>query len=356
MKRIEDLTVEQQGRMEGWADRWIAIGLRTGPADRTTFERAVRQCYAFAGIWSAPRVIWCPSPLVAVLAGSIAASIACSRKGEAVREAVGEAVNQAVRGAVGGAVHEKWFHYMGGQFWVSGFYWGPAYTSFFREVCRLELPNDLWARGRAYEETVQSACWWWPHEQFVMVSERPLTIKRELGNVSVTRGWGSHRLHCADGPAMIWPDGFAIWSWHGVRVTEQIVLRPETITRDEFAKETNAQVRQVMVERIGIERVCQMFQSQCLDKRGEYELLALDLGDGRIRPYLKMLNPSMPGIYHVEGVLPTIKTVQEALNWRVGLTPDQIDDIYGADWYEQGDVILKPKGAKTFKSSPTILT
>ena len=111
---------------------------------------------------------------------------------------------------------------------------------------------------------------------------------------------------------------------------------------------------EVMVERIGIERVCQMFKAQCLDKRGEYELLALDLGDGRIRPYLKMLNPSI-GVWHVEGVAPNITTVQAALNFRNGLTVTQIDEVNGANWFQQCDVILRPKAA-TYKSQPLILT
>jgi len=155
--------------------------------------------------------------------------------------------------------------------------------------------------------------------------------------------------------AVAFPDGWGIWAWHGIRVTEQIILRPESLTPEQIATESNAQVRQVMVERIGIERVCQMFNAVCLDKQGTYELLSLDLGDGRKRPYLKMINPSI-GVWHVEGVVPTVKTVQEALNFRNGLTEKQIDDVNGTDFYQQGDVILKPQGATTFKSTPKILT
>lgn len=42
---------------------------------------------------------------------------------------------------------------------------------------------------------------------------------------------------------------------------------------------------------------------------------ALNLGDDRSRPYLKMKNPSI-ATYHLEGVAPEIRTVQEALDWR----------------------------------------
>ena len=51
------------------------------------------------------------------------------------------------------------------------------------------------------------------------------------------------------------------------------------------------------------------------DRQGDYELLLLDLGDKRNRPYLKMLNPSI-GTWHVEGVHPDCATVEQALNWR----------------------------------------
>jgi hypothetical protein len=43
--------------------------------------------------------------------------------------------------------------------------------------------------------------------------------------------------------------------------------------------------------------------------------LSIDLGDGRYRPYLKMINPSL-GVVHVEGVHPDCKTVEEAICFR----------------------------------------
>ena len=191
--------------------------------------------------------------------------------GGAVRGAVGGAVDDAVRGAVGDAVGgavdgdiqrgvldaiaKGWRRYIGGQFWAGwGFYWGPAFTSYFREVCDLELKGDLWERGKAYEATVESACWWWPHRRFVMVSERPLAINRELADPSRSRGWGSHRLHHDTGPAVVWPDGWGVWSVHGVRVPRQVVEAPETLTVDQIRGEENAEVRRVMIGRYGPDR------------------------------------------------------------------------------------------------------
>jgi hypothetical protein len=179
----------------------------------------------------------------------------------AVADAVRGAVNGAAEGAVGGAVRDavknNWAKYIGGQFWVGGWSWGSAYVSFFREVCGLELTSDLSDRADAYRDTTQSACWWWPHKDFVMVCERPTVIHRELANPAVTRGWGSHRLHCANGPAIAWPDGWGVYSIHGVQIPfakRHIVEAPERITVAEIEAETNSEIRRVMIDRYGAAR------------------------------------------------------------------------------------------------------
>jgi hypothetical protein len=170
---------------------------------------------------------------------------------DAVRDAVGGAVRGAVGGAVGGAghvaVHDAWWKYLGGTFWLS---W-RAWTSYFRDVCGLELPGDLWDRDRAYAQAQQSAGWWWPHRQFVMVCDRPKEIHRERVGPD---GWGSHRLHHDTGPAISWRDGFALYFVHGVRVRERVVMRPETITAAEVLAEPNSEVQRIMAERMGWER------------------------------------------------------------------------------------------------------
>jgi hypothetical protein len=147
-----------------------------------------------------------------------------------------------------------WSSYLGGQLWVSGWYWGSAFTSFFREVCQLELKGNLWDRARAYEATMESACWWWPHRRFVMVCERPTVIHRELADPTRERGWGSHRLHCDTGPAVVWRDGWGVWAIHGVRVPQRIVEAPETLTPAEILHEPNAEIRRVMFTRFGEDR------------------------------------------------------------------------------------------------------
>jgi hypothetical protein len=175
----------------------------------------------------------------------------------AVGTAVGNAVDTAVRNAVlsidtsadtGRAIRDTisklWSYVFWGQFGVGwGWYWGNAYVAFFLDVCGLELEKHLEDAARAYAETAQSACWWWPHRDFVIVSERPRVIERDA------RG----RLHRENGPAVEW-DGFGVYSWHGLQVPSKVILDPKSITAADIDSEKNAEQRRVLIERYGFER------------------------------------------------------------------------------------------------------
>jgi hypothetical protein len=69
-----------------------------------------------------------------------------------------------------------------------------------------------------------------------------------------TAGAEQGRLHCADGPALQFRDGYAVYSYHGVRVPRQVVEAPDTVTVDQITGEPNAEVRRVMLERFGSSR------------------------------------------------------------------------------------------------------
>ena len=125
------------------------------------------------------------------------------------------------------------------------------------------------------------------------------------------------QLHADNGPAVSWPDGEEQYFFlNGVHVPRELVESPANeIDPRLLLSERNAAVRREIVRKVGIERLCAGLNAQYVDRVGNYELLLLDLQDGRIRPYLKMKNPSI-GVYHIEGVAPECRTVAEALAWR----------------------------------------
>jgi hypothetical protein len=148
----------------------------------------------------------------------------------------------------------------------------------------------------------------WLFDKIAFVSEFPLYIKTN----------SNKQLHSDGSPAMEYKMDYKLWFLNGVAVTQEIAETPrEELNAKIILTERNAEVRREIVRKIGIEKVINSLDCQVLDKKDNYELLSVDLQDGRLRPYLKMLNPSI-NTWHIEGVHPNCKTVEESLNWRNG--------------------------------------
>ncbi|MEV0196231.1 DUF6745 domain-containing protein [Nonomuraea sp. NPDC050691] len=90
----------------------------------------------------------------------------------------------------------------------------------------------------------RAAGWWWPYERVVLMCERPARHHRdELG-----------RLHRADGPALEFPDGFALHAWRGMPVPAGFSATMATLDADRIRGEENAELRRVMLEHYGYDR------------------------------------------------------------------------------------------------------
>jgi hypothetical protein len=163
-----------------------------------------------------------------------------------VRDAMRRVTENIVNGSVREVIRDGWYRYLWGNL---GPQW-QAFYSFFREHCDLELPGDLNERSRAYEDSAKYAGWWWPHKQFTMVCDRPAVLHLEQ---VAPRGWGSHRLHCEDGPAIAWRDGYALHFWHGVRVPADLI-EGDGWAAERILREPNAEVRRCAIERVGWDR------------------------------------------------------------------------------------------------------
>ncbi len=127
--------------------------------------------------------------------------------------------------------------------WDGGNQWSAwtASLSFFCHVARLDLP--VYKQWRHYEAAAIHAGPRIMHKEFCIISDRPRVLKVDAQN----------RPHCEDGPWCQWADGTALYAIHGVRVPAWVVLHTERITAASALAEKNAEVRRVMIERLGIE-------------------------------------------------------------------------------------------------------
>ncbi len=109
--------------------------------------------------------------------------------------------------------------------------------------------------------------------------------------------------------------------WRGVTVSERIALRPETLTTEEILAERNAEVRRVMLERVGFDWFFEQVKAQELDKDrdpgGDRRLLRIDLPGDEALVCVTLNCPSTARRY-VLRVPPATATCRHAAAWLAG--------------------------------------
>lgn len=301
--RVTSLTDEQRAKFPEYVARWSAIGLCTDPADRPEAEKAVREMYAAANL-EAPRVVWCLSPLGAALTKAVFFNInelvtAAARKlnpKDHPRDIVRALVDYAVTDQLSASVAESVWNSVDEPVWqqlveqvitakkekqkmskealrqlrdnfiasadalrqeaIYGQHdagWAAFYT-YLRDECGLvEETEPLTGLLRL----CRSANWALPYSKICWVSDRH--------NIVATDEAG--RLHCENGPALAYRDGWSQWYIHGVAVTEQIIMSPETQTIAEIHADTNEERRRIRIERYTWERYLKDSGAEVVDQR-----------------------------------------------------------------------------------------
>ena len=104
--------------------------------------------------------------------------------------------------------------------------------------------------------------WWYPFENVVVASERP---------VDVDWDW-PHRLHCEDGPAVEFADGFKLFSWHGCNVPPHWVTGRKTLQPEEVLQQESMEVRAAGASIVGWERMSRVLDGHVIDDSGSQEI------------------------------------------------------------------------------------
>jgi len=257
---------------------------------------------------------------------------------DAVERAVGCAIGEAAEGAVNRAMDNPaldWPLFFAGSLLSCSW----AYYSFYLDVCELEWPPHLMDGARAIRDLARSAGWWWPWDQFVMICDRPSEIHREQVGPP---GKHSHWPHNDRGPSIAWRDGWSLWHIHGVEVTEQIVMHPETITIDQVMQEKNAEMRRIMCEQMGwetfVERSGAALVDACADPCNEpYQLTLHDLPVQPFSEPVRLLlctnaSPEPDGSRRRFGLtVPSdISSALDAAAWTFGVAGKQYAAMVGA--------------------------
>ena len=134
-------------------------------------------------------------------------------------------------------------------------------------------------------------------------------------------------LHNSNGPAIKYRDGYEVYCLNNVAVPGWLVKTDcGKLEVDKGLALENADQKAEFVRKYGIERLKKLgkivdsyknYDDEWFTK-SEYELIDMSplFKTLKYAPYLSMKNQSVPGVYHMEGVHPSVKTVQAAVDFK----------------------------------------
>jgi len=134
-------------------------------------------------------------------------------------------------------------------------------------------------------------------------------------------------LHCEDGLALGYPDGWGVYAWHGVRVPGDIITTPASITAARIEQEKNVEVRRVMVERMGYDRYILESGAKVIHSDETGVLYQKEFEDDEALTLVHVINRSAEpdGTFkkYMLRVPPDVKTAREAVAWTGYMTADE---------------------------------
>jgi len=281
------LTVERSKIIDAARDEWLTTGLSTAPADFETAEAAVTRLYERIGK-KRPYFVRLSSPLGAELYINLLCKTwpnvdqkqlwgqLRDQLGDQLRDQLGGQLWDQLRGQLWGQLRDQ----LGGQLWdqlrdqlrgqlrdqLGGQLWDQLRDQ-LRDQRLSYMGTWFWGQwdsylwgwadagrrvGAVYPEALNDALddhcaisrsigWWYPFNDFCILTDRPEVLNRDTDN----------RLHCDDGPALRYRDGYGFWALRGINVAQRIVEAPETLEAVEVRDERNAEVRRHMLDRYG---------------------------------------------------------------------------------------------------------
>jgi hypothetical protein len=373
------LTADQEAVLARIRDKWAGIALAGGPGNWQAAEAGVGLAYRAAGLVPPERVVWLGSPLqgvaAAAMVGGLDVGLEASGLGGRVRDELavqgwptGNRPGRQVRSWVGPLLWARMRAEVEAR--VGRHQWALLWARIGRELSRLlldwgtfallfrELQSKLapemeewrflgvaeqavsggldavWCavaaavrelfpdvhgpeRLAGLERVTAAAGWWWPFERVAVMCERPVSVYRD----------DAGRFHRADGPALAWPDGFAVHAWHGTPVAASMIARLADVRVEDIRDEPNAELRRILLEHYGFDRYLRKVGAARLHQDAAGTLWRAEVPGDEPLVMVEVINatPEPDGtdrVYWLR-VPPGTRTAREGIAWTFGLSEEQ---------------------------------
>ena len=144
-------------------------------------------------------------------------------------------VGAQVRAQVDAQVGERLRNWYQGR--LLGQHWAGYYSYYY---VMGQLGVDECRRLAGQMLIALSAGWWWCYQDFAVVTDRPAELHRDAQG----------RLHCADGMAVRYRDGWGFYAWHGTRLPADL-FETGVLSLERILKQPNSEVRRCAIEMAG---------------------------------------------------------------------------------------------------------
>jgi hypothetical protein len=294
-EKITEMTPEQEAQLDPWAQKWIQIGLSTERAETEKGIEAGLNLYDVCDVKRPKIALAFESPYATVVGGVFALEILDGlgrKKNESdFKKVVGkisvgelnkrifeqtvqqfaekyikteqpasffledktyktgqkmdkEKVRQSLYNSYGGSLYSAW----------------PSFVTFLRDVLNWENPEL--ENFKHYENLSRTVGWAWWHEEVFAVSDRPEQIKLD----------DEGRLHCEEGPAIKYRDGWGVYSWHGTKIPGEWIENKESLTASVALTWSNIEERRCACEILGWDNILEELNAQVVDDSGDPEI------------------------------------------------------------------------------------
>lgn len=331
---IETLTPEQEDLMEVYHDKWWEIMYSIEPIDREKAAEAVKQAYLAIDA-KEPEIIFCGSPYEATnlvisyesvtqlyeklgvnlfdlfakklytetwenIETQLSYQLSCRVYPEAWNS-FSDIFHKLLESSIG---HDDIFltkHCMP----IESVVWAEfaATCDFCFSVLKCKHNPIKW---QALQSFTTQCGWIFPYEKVCIVCDRPRILSFD----------SQHRLHAEGAPAIQFADGYSLYSYHGVTLPEKYgKIHPHEWQPQWLLEEENAELKRVLIQGIGYDRIARELAAVELDTWQEYTLLKIDTTvDVEPIYLLKMTCPST-GFIHALRVPPDINSAREGIRW-----------------------------------------
>ena len=320
--KISKLTPEMIARIPEHVDKWIKIGLSTEPANFEAAESGVLECYKVSGN-ARPRVILrMSSPYGAAFGAAIAHAMLRAQVDDQVDDQVDAQVRGQVHDQVRGQVYAqvdaqvddqvygqvriKLNARRGGNLWSSWY----AYITYLRDICGWN--GSSLAKFAHDEKIALNAGWTIWTKDVAAISDRPEKIMLD----------SEGRLHCENGPAILWRDGYTLYAWHGVRIPPEWT-RSIFPSAGDMLRWGNIEQRRAGCSMMGWAKILKETNAKVIDNDADPEigtLLEPDIPDSGKELFLKV-RCATGRDFAIIVTNSKAKTALEAQQWMFPLPP-----------------------------------